>query len=89
VPSIEGVAHASGFVLPSSRVAPGFGVWGNILGTEVLMSLIGIPVHDLTSKAGDSLDLQEGGPVRGRSHPYCLSGGTLSNSLQLRSSIQD
>jgi hypothetical protein len=84
VPSIEGVAHASGFVLPWSRVAPGFGVWGNILGTEVLMSLIGIPVHDLTSKAGISLDLQEGGPVRGQSHPYCPSGVTLELSKTMK-----
>jgi len=49
------------------------------------MSLIGILVHDLTSKAGDSLDLQEGGPVRGRSHPYStihpeVLSRTLSNS---------
>ena len=80
MPTIEGVAHASGFVLPWSRVAPGLVFGEYILGTEVLMSLIGIPVHDLTSKAGISLDLLEGGPVRGRSHPYCPSGDTLELS---------
>jgi hypothetical protein len=61
-------------------VAPGLGVWGNIPGTEVLMSLIGIPVPDLTSNAGILLDLQERGPAGGRSHPYCPSGGTLELS---------
>jgi len=80
VPSIEGLAHASGFVLPWSRVAPGLGIRGNIPGPELLMSLIVIPVHDLTPNAGISLDLQERCPVRGRSHPYCPSGGTLELS---------
>jgi hypothetical protein len=67
---------------------PGLGVWGNIPGTEVLMSLIGIPVHDFHRMLGYHWICRR--EVRSEAkviHTVRLEA--LSNSQKLRYSIQD